>query len=82
VELLEGTSVDSPITKFIKKRGEGIHHISFGVKDIHNSLKKVKEEGIQLINESPPIGADGMLIAFLHPKSTNNVLIELTQSKE
>jgi len=81
VELLEGTSEDSPITKFIERKGEGIHHISFGVKDIQNSLNNIKEVGIELINETPRIGANGMFVAFLHPKSTNNVLIELTQSK-
>ncbi|MEO6695869.1 MAG: methylmalonyl-CoA epimerase [Ignavibacteria bacterium] len=82
IELLEGTSADSPVTKFIEKKGEGIHHISFGVSDIRNSLKNIKEEGILLVNEDPRTGADDMLIAFLHPKSTNNVLIELTQAKK
>jgi len=82
VELLEGTSEDSPVSKFIEKRGEGIHHISFGVNNIQSSLSRIKEEGIGLINETPRTGADDMLVAFLHPKSTNNVLIELTQSKE
>jgi len=81
VELLEGTTADSPITKFIEKKGEGIHHISFEVNDIQKSLNYIKEEGIQLINELPRTGADDMLVAFLHPKSTNNVLIELIQSK-
>ena len=82
VELLEGTSADSPITKFIEKKGEGIHHISFEVNDIKKSLNYIKEEGIELIDESPRTGADDMLIAFLHPKSTNNILIEITQSKK
>lgn len=82
VELLEGTSEDSPVTKFIAKKGEGIHHISFGVTDIQNSLNNIKNEGIELINDQPRTGADDMLVAFLHPKSTNNVLIELTQSKK
>ncbi len=82
IELLEGTDPESPISKFIEKKGEGIHHVSFGVKDISGSLDKLKEEGIGLINETPRTGADDMLIAFLHPKSTNNILIELTQKKE
>lgn len=82
IELLEGTDPESPISKFIEKKGEGIHHVSFEVKDISGSLDKLKEEGIGLINETPRTGADDMLIAFLHPKSTNNILIELTQKKE
>jgi methylmalonyl-CoA/ethylmalonyl-CoA epimerase len=82
IELLEGTSPDSPVSKFIEKRGEGIHHISFGVKKIKNTLDKIKSEGIELINELPQTGADEMLVAFLHPKSTNNVLIELTEKQE
>lgn len=81
IELLEGTEPDSPITKFIEKKGEGIHHVSFGVNDIQNKLNKMKEDGIKLINESPRIGADEMLVAFLHPKSTNSVLIEFTEKK-
>lgn len=81
IEFLEGTSTDSPITKFIEKKGEGIHHCSFEVSDIENFLSKLKEEGINLIDETPRTGADDMLIAFLHPKSTAGVLIELTQFK-
>ena len=81
IEFLEGTSPDSPITKFIEKKGEGIHHCSFEVSDIANSLNKLKEEGINLINETPRTGADEMLIAFLHPKSTAGMLMELTQLK-
>jgi len=81
IELLEGTSPDSPITKFIEKKGEGIHHCSFEISDIKNTLSKLKEEGINLINEIPRTGADDMLIAFLHPKSTAGVLMELTQFK-
>ena len=81
IELLEGTCPDSPITKFIEKKGEGIHHCSFEVSDIENTLSKLKEEGINLINETPRTGADDMLIAFLHPKSTAGVLMELTQLK-
>lgn len=82
IELLEGTDAESPITKFIEKKGEGIHHISFGVSDIQNKLDKVKADGVKLINESPRIGADEMLVAFLHPKSTNSVLIEFTEKQK
>ncbi|MBV6477322.1 MAG: hypothetical protein HGGPFJEG_00060 [Ignavibacteria bacterium] len=81
IELLEGTAEDSPISKFIEKRGEGIHHISFGVKGIQESLDRVKRGGIELINETPRTGADDMLVAFLHPRSTNGVLIEYTEAK-
>ena len=81
IELLEGTADDSPISKFIEKRGEGIHHVSFGVKGIQESLDKLKSEGIQLINETPRTGADEMLVAFLHPTSTNGVLVEFTEPK-
>lgn len=81
IELLEGTADDSPISKFIEKRGEGIHHVSFGVRGIQESLDKLKSEGIQLINETPRTGADEMLVAFLHPKSTNGVLVEFTEPK-
>lgn len=82
IELLEGTSPDSPISKFIEKRGEGIHHISFEIDNIKNSLKTLKDGGINLIDEAPRIGADNMLISFLHPKSTGNILIELTQEQK
>lgn len=81
IELLEGTAPDSPITKFIEKRGEGVHHCSFDVDDIEKSLANAKNNGIELINETPRTGADDMLIAFLHPKSTGGVLIEYTQKK-
>ena len=81
IELLEGTADDSSISKFIEKRGEGIHHISFGVRGIQESLDKLKSEGIKLINETPRTGADEMLVAFLHPKSTNGVLVEFTEPK-
>ena len=82
IELLEGTNAESPVIKFINKRGEGIHHLSFGVDDIENSLQQIKSGGIELIDEAPKTGADEMLIAFLHPRSTNNVLMELTQDKK
>ena len=79
VELLEPTAEDSPITKFLEKRGGGIHHIAVEVEDIEKSLEKLKSEGAKLIDETPRIGAEGCLIAFVHPKSTNGVLLELVQ---
>ncbi len=81
IELLEATSEDSPIGKFVEKRGEGIHHCSFNVDDISLKLEELKSNGIQLIDNQPRIGAEGMLIAFLHPKSTNGILMELAQHK-
>lgn len=82
IELLEGTDPESPVSKFIEKRGEGIHHLSFGTENIAEALKQIGGSGIKLIDETPKTGADDMLIAFLHPKSTNNVLMELTQEKK
>jgi methylmalonyl-CoA/ethylmalonyl-CoA epimerase len=79
IELLEGTSPDSPISKHIEKRGEGIQHCSFEVTNIIEALSQYKKEGIHLINEEPKVGADNKLIAFLHPKSTAGVLIEISQ---
>lgn len=79
VELLEATSTDSPIAKFIEKKGEGIHHIAFDVGDIVSEIKRLKSEGFVVLNETPKKGADNKLVAFLHPKSTNGVLIELCQ---
>ncbi len=79
IELLEATNSNSPIAKFIEKKGEGIHHIAFAVDDIEKELKRLEEEGFQLINSIPKKGADNKLVAFLHPKSTNGVLIELCQ---
>jgi methylmalonyl-CoA/ethylmalonyl-CoA epimerase len=79
IELLQGLSEDSAITKFIEKKGEGIHHIAFAVDDIYAELERLKKEGFQLIHEVPKKGADNKLIAFLHPKGTNGVLIELCQ---
>lgn len=81
IELLEGTTEESPISKFIEKKGEGIHHLSFEVEDIEKELSRMKSEGFQLIDEKPRVGAGGNSIAFVHPKSTNGVLIELTQVK-
>lgn len=79
IELLEGTSDESPITKFISKKGEGIHHIAFDVNDIKAEIKRLKKEGFKVLNETPKKGADNKLVAFLHPKSSNGVLIELCQ---
>ena len=81
IELLEGTSPDSPISKFIEKRGEGVHHIAFEVEDIEKEIARLTKEGFQMIHEKPKDGADNKLIAFLHPKSSNGVLIELCQEK-
>lgn len=79
IELLEGTSADSPITKFIEKKGEGLHHIAFDVDDIVAEMQKLKEQGFTLLSDKPKRGADNKLICFVHPKSTNGVLIELCQ---
>ncbi len=79
IELLEATKEDSPIAKFIERKGEGIHHIAFAVNDIKSELKRLKEEGFIILNEEPKKGADNKLVAFIHPKSTNGVLIELCQ---
>ncbi len=80
VELLEPTSDDSPISKFLEKRGGGIHHIAVEVDDIEASLAQMKAKGMRLIDESPRIGAEGCLVAFVHPASTNGVLLELVQT--
>ena len=82
LELLEPTSDDSPIAKFIEKRGEGIHHICFRVDDIEAHLAKLKAEGYRLVNESPVPGARGCRVAFLHPAAGNGVLIELSEKIE
>lgn len=79
IELLEATKADSPIAKFIEKKGEGIHHIAFDVTDIVAEIARLKKEGFIVLNETPKKGADNKLVAFLHPKSTNGVLIELCQ---
>lgn len=79
IELLEATNNDSPIAKFIEKKGEGIHHIAFDVDDIEDELKRLEEEGFIVLNKTPKLGADNKLVAFLHPKSSNGVLIELCQ---
>jgi len=79
IELLEATNADSPIAKFIEKKGEGIHHIAFDVEDIVSEIERLKNEGFTVLNEIPKKGADNKLVAFLHPKTTNGVLIELCQ---
>jgi len=79
IELLEATNPDSPIAKFIDKRGEGIHHIAFDVADIYAEMERLKGEGFVVLNEKPKKGADNKLVCFLHPKTTNGVLIELCQ---
>ncbi len=77
IELLEATADDSPIAKFIEKKGEGVHHIAYKVDNLEESLKEAEEAGIQLIDKTPRKGAEGLNIAFLHPKSTGGVLTEL-----
>ena len=79
VELLEATKPDSPIAKYIDKKGEGIHHIAFDVENIEAEMKRLQALGFELLNETPKRGADNKLVCFLHPKSTNGVLIELCQ---
>jgi methylmalonyl-CoA/ethylmalonyl-CoA epimerase len=79
IVLLGATHEDSAIAKFIAKRGEGIHHIAYAVEDIEKEMKRLKNEGFKLLNETPKKGADNKLIAFLHPKSSNGVLVELCQ---
>ena len=80
IELLEATNPDSPIAKFIEKKGEGIHHIAFEVADILAEMERLKNEGFILLNDVPKKGADNKLVCFLHPKGTNSVLVELCQS--
>jgi methylmalonyl-CoA/ethylmalonyl-CoA epimerase len=81
IELLEATKSDSPIAKFIEKKGEGVHHIAYDVSDIDAELDRLQEEGFELIHLTPKEGADNKRIAFLHPKSTGGVLVELCQEK-
>jgi methylmalonyl-CoA/ethylmalonyl-CoA epimerase len=80
IELLEATNPDSPIAKYIEKRGEGIHHIAFEVTDIRAEIERLEQEGFIPLNREPKRGADNKLVAFLHPKSSNGVLVELCQS--
>jgi len=82
IELLESTDPEGTIGKFIEKRGEGIHHIAFAVKEIECALEEAQSKGIQLIDKLPRLGAEGLQIAFLHPKSTHGVLTELCENKK
>ena len=81
IELLESTDANGPVAKFIEKKGEGIHHIAFAVKNIEDALKETEENGVRLIDKTPRKGAEGLDIAFLHPKSTFGVLTELCEKK-
>ncbi|CAI8914636.1 methylmalonyl-CoA epimerase [Chryseobacterium sp. IT-36CA2] len=82
IELLEASNPESPISKFIDRKGEGIHHLAFGVENILEEVERLKKEGFQFISEEPKEGADNKLVVFLHPKSTNGVLVELCQEKQ
>ena len=82
LELLESTSPEGPIAEFIEKKGEGLQHIAFRVDNIEKALEKLKKEGVSLIDEKPRYGAGGAKIAFLHPKDTNGILIELSERNE
>ncbi|GAB1400469.1 methylmalonyl-CoA epimerase [Aminivibrio sp.] len=82
IELLEATSEDSPVAKFIEKKGEGIHHLALRVDDLEAALAELKEKGIRLIDETPRYGAGGARIAFVHPKATGGILLELSERKE
>ena len=82
IELLQPTQPDGPIAKFIGKRGEGVHHIAFRVRDIEKSLEKLKSQGVALIDEKARIGAGGSRIAFLHPRGTHGVLVELVERNQ
>ena len=79
IELLEPLGNEGPVARFIEKRGEGVHHLALNVVDIEAALQSIKEKGIALVDETPRIGAEGFKIAFLHPKSTKNVLVELCE---
>lgn len=81
IELLESSSADGVIARFIEKKGEGLHHIAFEVADIEAEMKRLQQEGFVLLNEQPKAGADNKLVCFLHPKNTNGVLIELCMEK-
>lgn len=82
IELLQATNPESPIAKYIEKRGEGIHHIAFAVDDIKSEIARLKKEGFQVLNEDPKPGADNKWVAFLHPKSSHGVLVELCQERK
>jgi methylmalonyl-CoA/ethylmalonyl-CoA epimerase len=80
IELLQATNKNTPISKFISKKGEGMHHIAFEVEDIYTEISRLEKEGFSVINSTPKKGADNKLVVFLHPKTSNGVLIELCQS--
>ena len=82
IELLEGTGPESPITRFIQKKGEGIHHIAFEVDDLEGEMERLRQEGFQLLNDTPKPGADNKLVCFIHPKSAHGVLVELCQTRK
>lgn len=82
IELLEATRPDSPIAKFLDKKSEGIHHIAFDVENIYAEMERLKSEGFEILNETPKEGADNKIVVFLHPRSTNGVLVELCQEKK
>lgn len=82
IELLEAVNADSPIAKFLEKKGEGIHHIAFDVTDIAAEMARLKTEGFVLLNDKPKLGADNKLVCFVHPKSANGVLVELCQERK
>ncbi len=82
IELLQATTETSAIAKFIEKKGEGIHHIAYDVENIFEEIQRLKNEGFEILNEIPKAGADNKLICFLHPKSTNGVLVELCQEQK
>ncbi len=81
IELLKSTNEEGPIAKFIEKKGEGIHHIAFSVEDIRAEVKRLKEQGFEVLNEEPKKGADNKWVVFLHPKSSSGVLVELCQDR-
>jgi methylmalonyl-CoA/ethylmalonyl-CoA epimerase len=82
MELLESTTTDGVIAKYIDKKGEGVHHIAFDVEDIEAEMKRLQQEGFVLLNEQPKHGADNKMVCFLHPKTTNGILIELCQERK
>lgn len=82
IELLEASTESSAIARFIEKKGEGMHHIAFEVTDIYAEIERLQQEGFELINTAPKPGADNKLVCFLHPKSTNGILVELTQERQ
>lgn len=81
LELLQATDESSPIAKFIDRKSEGVHHIAFDVEDILLEVERLKKEGFEILNETPKLGADNKLVVFLHPRSTNGVLVELCQER-